>query len=386
MENISVGPDLTKMQRRAEEKLAREAENRNEQLTTEDREKNMKWMVVGRRGEKRLIKAVERDQQPYNRRGTQLGEYLPRNNMYGGGGGGGTGYNNIGGGNGGQGASSYGGANSNSYGGGGGANIGSADQRAATETGTRRKDSYMYNQPLLTPLQPAANFTPMNVRPVVPQPTATSNNSYYNSSNRVQQDRHAGGGGGGGGVGGWSYGSSQNYGTTHTRQNSGGPYNAHTRNNSGPRNNYGPVDSPRYRNEGGGNSYGGGGGGSNYNGGGGGSNYNGGYNSYSNGTANIMYGQSNNRNSINGNNINSYPSQGGPDGGGGGQNWQSGNGNGNNMGNTGTGMQDRPEIITMGEPGYETTTSMRPRASSKRQRPGSGPDTESSPPRTRSKQ
>jgi hypothetical protein len=146
------------------------------------------------------------------------------------------------------------------------------------------------------------------------------------------------------------------------------------------------VDSPRYRNEGGGNSYGGGGGRSNYNGGGGGSNYNGGYNSYSNGTANIMYGQSNNRNSINGNNINSYPSQGGLNGGGGGQNWQSGNGNGNNMGNTGTGMQDRPEIITMGEPGYETTTSMRPRASSKRQRPGSGPDTESSPPRTRSKQ
>jgi hypothetical protein len=48
LDNISVGPDLTKMQRRAEEKLTREAESRNNQLTTEDREKNLKWLVVGR--------------------------------------------------------------------------------------------------------------------------------------------------------------------------------------------------------------------------------------------------------------------------------------------------------------------------------------------------
>jgi hypothetical protein len=51
LDNISVGPDVTKMQRRAEEKLIGEAESRNNQQTAEDREKNLKWLVVGRRGE-----------------------------------------------------------------------------------------------------------------------------------------------------------------------------------------------------------------------------------------------------------------------------------------------------------------------------------------------
>jgi hypothetical protein len=30
-------------------------------LTTEERNRNEKWLVVGRRGEKRLIKGIERD-------------------------------------------------------------------------------------------------------------------------------------------------------------------------------------------------------------------------------------------------------------------------------------------------------------------------------------
>jgi hypothetical protein len=61
--NVSVGPDMTRMQRRAEDQLAKEVEKRNKQLTTEDREKNLRWMVVGRRGEKRMVKGVEREQQ-----------------------------------------------------------------------------------------------------------------------------------------------------------------------------------------------------------------------------------------------------------------------------------------------------------------------------------
>jgi hypothetical protein len=58
--NISIGPDMTRMQRRAEDQLAREVETRNNQLTAEDREKNLRWMVVGRRGEKRMIRDRER--------------------------------------------------------------------------------------------------------------------------------------------------------------------------------------------------------------------------------------------------------------------------------------------------------------------------------------
>jgi hypothetical protein len=66
--------------------------------------------------------------------------------------------------------------------------------------------------------------------------------------------------------------------------------------------------------------------------------------------------------------------------GGGGNN---GNENGNNMGNIAAGTPDRLETLA-NEHGQEMTSSMRPRAGSKRTRPGSG--TEPSPPRTRSKQ
>jgi hypothetical protein len=75
--NVSVGPDMTRMQRRAEDQLAKEVEKRNEQLTTEDREKNLRWMVVGRRGEKRMVKGVEREQQNFGRGEVQLGDFLP---------------------------------------------------------------------------------------------------------------------------------------------------------------------------------------------------------------------------------------------------------------------------------------------------------------------
>jgi membrane-associated HD superfamily phosphohydrolase len=51
-DNVAIVPDMTKMQRQAEDKLTREAEGRNEQLTAEDRNRNLKWLVVGRRGEK----------------------------------------------------------------------------------------------------------------------------------------------------------------------------------------------------------------------------------------------------------------------------------------------------------------------------------------------
>ena len=58
MENISIVPDLTQQQRRAEKSLQTEAERRNqEELTDEDVSKNLVWRVVGKRGQKRLIKS-----------------------------------------------------------------------------------------------------------------------------------------------------------------------------------------------------------------------------------------------------------------------------------------------------------------------------------------
>jgi membrane-associated HD superfamily phosphohydrolase len=75
-DNVAIVPDMTKMQRRAEDKLTREAEDRNEQLTAEDRNRNLKWLVVGRRGEKRLIKGTEREGQNNIRRGIQLSDFV----------------------------------------------------------------------------------------------------------------------------------------------------------------------------------------------------------------------------------------------------------------------------------------------------------------------
>jgi hypothetical protein len=61
--DVTVGPDLTKMQRREEADMRAEADRRNEEeLTEEDRSKNLKWAVLGDRGQKSLIKTSARDQ------------------------------------------------------------------------------------------------------------------------------------------------------------------------------------------------------------------------------------------------------------------------------------------------------------------------------------
>jgi hypothetical protein len=65
--DISIVLDLTRKQRNREARMKEEAEEKNKELTEEEKRRNVKWMVVGRRGEKRIIKGVERDQQPYTR-------------------------------------------------------------------------------------------------------------------------------------------------------------------------------------------------------------------------------------------------------------------------------------------------------------------------------
>ena len=53
--DIGVLPDLTLEQRKDE------ADRRNGHLTADDKAKNLSWAVVGKRGEKRLLKGVERE-------------------------------------------------------------------------------------------------------------------------------------------------------------------------------------------------------------------------------------------------------------------------------------------------------------------------------------
>ena len=59
-QDVSIVPDLTRKQRELEDKLRREADERNKYLTAEDQANNLRWIVVGKRGEKRMIKGVER--------------------------------------------------------------------------------------------------------------------------------------------------------------------------------------------------------------------------------------------------------------------------------------------------------------------------------------
>jgi hypothetical protein len=58
--DVMIVPDLTKEQRKEEAAMTTEAEKRNENLSEEDRAKNLQWMVVGMRGEKRLVKGLTR--------------------------------------------------------------------------------------------------------------------------------------------------------------------------------------------------------------------------------------------------------------------------------------------------------------------------------------
>ena len=58
--HVTIAPDLTKLQRKAEDDLKEEATKRNRQLTTEEKSKNLQWLVVGQRGTRRLIKGVSR--------------------------------------------------------------------------------------------------------------------------------------------------------------------------------------------------------------------------------------------------------------------------------------------------------------------------------------
>jgi hypothetical protein len=54
--DVNIAPDLTKKQRDKEAELKKEAERRNKSLSENDVSKNLHWVVVGPRGERRLTK------------------------------------------------------------------------------------------------------------------------------------------------------------------------------------------------------------------------------------------------------------------------------------------------------------------------------------------
>jgi hypothetical protein len=58
--DIVIIPDLTKEQRKEEAEMINEVERRNSVLSQEDRSKNLEWMVVGARGERRIVKGTAR--------------------------------------------------------------------------------------------------------------------------------------------------------------------------------------------------------------------------------------------------------------------------------------------------------------------------------------
>ena len=54
--DVDIVPDLTKAQRKEEDDLRAEMVSRNREMCSEDRAKNLAWVVVGPRGAKRLVK------------------------------------------------------------------------------------------------------------------------------------------------------------------------------------------------------------------------------------------------------------------------------------------------------------------------------------------
>jgi hypothetical protein len=322
-DNISIGPGMTKMQRRAEDLLAKEVETRNQQLTSEDREKNLRWLVIGRRGEKRIIKGVEREQQHYERREPQLHNFMPQQQTF-------------------------------------------RDER---ETGARRKEYPQQQQPINSLRGPAllqpqhlhnANYTPIqhgrnlgnNTQPRYSQPQLQSQRypqpAVPQPQGQLQQQ------------------SSNN---TNTNQ--------HMNRSNG--NNYQPTDNFRSNN----NSYGNGNGNGNSSYSNGNNGYNNGNNSYSNGNNSYSNGNNSYNNGINGYDAQQHHWNGGAgnnDSGYTEPQWQQQN---EWQGNLQLRQQDRQDHPATESYGMED--SIRPRLNSKRGRDGQDRSPEG-PPRTRSRQ
>ena len=70
--SVNVVRDLTKTQRKEEKKLREDADKKNSELTDEEKE-NWQWKVVGRRGERKIVKAAVNQDEDTNERGREGG-------------------------------------------------------------------------------------------------------------------------------------------------------------------------------------------------------------------------------------------------------------------------------------------------------------------------
>jgi hypothetical protein len=62
--DVTIGPDMTLRQRQEEKRMREEVDRKNrEELSQEDVAKNLEWMLVGLRGERRIIKGISRETQ-----------------------------------------------------------------------------------------------------------------------------------------------------------------------------------------------------------------------------------------------------------------------------------------------------------------------------------
>ena len=230
---VTIVPDMTKQQRKGEMRLREEAERRNQELSGEDREKNLKWIVVGSRGEKRLIKGTDRE------------EYSGDGNGYSGNGYGAGGKGGMGGGGGNNGGERRGRETDHS--------IQQSGDILAAVSAIPHSNSYSNINSNRT--NPTFNVTSRRIT----GPRASSN---FNNVNNVGGGNNYGGGGGFSGNN-----SSSGYNSTNSRYNNSsgqGIYNNGNRGNS----NYGgsTYGGNTYRgNFDGGNNYGGNG--NNYRGG-----------------------------------------------------------------------------------------------------------------------
>jgi len=65
LRRVSVVPDLTRKQREMDEEVRKEADRKNrDELTEEDRAKNLRWVAVGRKGARKVVKKVFTDRLP----------------------------------------------------------------------------------------------------------------------------------------------------------------------------------------------------------------------------------------------------------------------------------------------------------------------------------
>ena len=76
--DVGIVPDLTTTERKEEAGMMSEVDQKNKERTEEDKAKNLHWMVVGKRGERRIIKGQIREDSRRGSNHTEMGRRTER--------------------------------------------------------------------------------------------------------------------------------------------------------------------------------------------------------------------------------------------------------------------------------------------------------------------